>query len=215
MELKLIFLIILGIVSIVYLVSLYFKFSVYQAVLKASLVPLILAVYIFSADRIIVLIILALVFGWLGDVLLLKGNDFRFFAAGLVSFLLGHICYIIAMGCFIEQFNVTVLVISAALSVIFGLTAFKIINPVKTMKTPVFAYKTAILIMVIFALQIFITKGGSFGILVFTGSLLFLSSDSTLAYDTFKKPTKYGKYFLMITYILAQLLIALGFAAVK
>jgi len=213
-DLKLIFLIILGIVSIAYLVSLYFKFSIYQAVLKASLVPLVLAVYLVAADKILVLIVLALIFGWIGDIFLLKGNNFRFFSIGLVSFLLGHICYIIAMYGFIEQFNVTVLVISAALSVIFGLTAFRIVNPVKIMKIPVFAYKTIILVMVIFALQIFVTSGGRFGILVFTGSLLFLASDSTLAYDTFKKKTKYGKYFLMFTYILAQLLIALGFAAV-
>jgi uncharacterized membrane protein YhhN len=211
MEPKIVFLVILGVVSVVYLVTLFFKYGLFQAILKCCLVPLVLAVYIFGAEKILLPIVLALVFGWVGDVLLLKDSAFRFFILGLVSFLIVHICYIIAMYEFARPFHITVLVISIAVGACIGFLLFKIFRPTAEMKIPIIAYETTIIIMAIFALQLFLAQDFSFGVFVLAGSLCFLVSDSTLAYDTFRKKLKYGAFIIMLTYIAAQLLITLGF----
>jgi uncharacterized membrane protein YhhN len=211
MELKNIFLLLLGIVSAVYLTLLFFKTSKLQWILKCCLIPLVLAFYIFGAQKIYLPIVLALVFGWAGDVLLLKISNLRYFRLGLVSFLIGHIFYIAAMYSFARPFNLTVLCISMVFTVVFGIFLFRLVRPGNEMKTPVIAYETIIIIMTLFALQVFIVQGGSFGVLVLAGSLCFLISDSLLAYNTFRKQTKLLYFSVMLTYIAAQFLIALGF----
>jgi uncharacterized membrane protein YhhN len=213
MDLKLIFLVILAAVSAVYLVSLFFKKGIVQAVLKCCLVPLILAIYIFGAENILAPIVLALVFGWLGDIFLLDISDPRRFKLGIAGFLLGHICYIIAMFNYARPFYTTVLVVSIAVVIVLGFSIVKIARPGKEMKIPVIAYAAIIMAMAIFAVQVFAVQGGAFGALVLAGSLCFVASDSTLAYVIFRKPSKLGDFFVMLTYIAAQLLITLGFSA--
>jgi uncharacterized membrane protein YhhN len=209
MELKLIFLVILGVVSLVYLITLFFKESIFQFILIGCLVPLVLAVYIFGADKILPTIVLALVFAWLGDVLLVKISNPLCFKLGLASFLIGHIFYIITMFSYAQPFNIIVLIISVIAAVCYGIISFKMVQPSNEMKIPVIAYETIILIMAIFALQLFLTQGGLFGAFVFAGSLCFVASDTMLALVTFRKKPLY--VYVMITYIAAQLLITLGF----
>jgi len=211
-NLMFIFLVILGVVSVVYLVSLFFKQGLFQGILKGCLMPLVLAVYIFGAEKILLSIVLALVLGWMGDILLLKSSIPRFFIMGLASFLLGHVCYIIAMYGFAHPLHIPALVISIAVAACLGILIFKIVRPPAEMKIPVIAYEITIMTMAIFALQLFLAQGSTFGALVLAGSLCFVVSDFTLAYDTFRKGPKYASFIIMITYIAAQFLITLGFA---
>jgi len=214
MNMQYIFLGILGIVSVVYLITLFFKDSLLQFILKGCLMPLVLAVYISGAEIIVLPIILALVFAWAGDILLIKISNLLCFRLGLASFLFGHICYIIAMFKYTQPFNIPVLAISILVAACAGFILFKIIKPTSDMKIPVIAYETIILIMAIFAFQLFLANpagqaGTLFGIYVLAGSLSFLASDSALALVTFQKKPYY--VFCMFTYIAAQLLITLGF----
>ena len=209
MELKLIFLVILGVVSLIYLITLFFKDSILQYILKGCLVPLILAVYFSGANIILLTIILALVFGWLGDIFLLKISNLLCFRLGLASFLLGHIFYIITMFNYAQPFHILILIISFLVAVCYGIVIFKFIQPTKEMKIPVIAYETILLTMAIFALQLFLAQGRKFGAFVFAGSIFFVASDSMLALATFRK--KALNVPVMFTYIAAQLLIVLGF----
>ena len=211
MDLSFIFLAVLGIVSMVYLITLFLKPTILQYILKGCLAPLIIAVYLTNANIILLPIVLALVFAWAGDILLVKISNLLCFRLGLASFLIGHICYIIAMFGFAQPFHVPALVISAAAGASLGFLLFKIIKPTADMKIPVIAYETIIIIMAIFAFQLFLSQGSYFGILVFVGSLSFLASDTSLALVTFQKKPFY--VFCMATYIAAQLLITLGFSA--
>jgi len=209
MDLKLIFLVILGVVSIVYLITLFFKDSILQCILKGCLVPLILAVYLCGANTILLPIILALVFGWLGDIFLLKISNLLCFRLGLASFLLGHIFYIVMMITYAQPFNIIVLIISVLVAVCYGIFMFRMVKPTPDMKIPVIAYETILFTMAVFALQLFLSQGGKFGAFVFAGSIFFVASDSMLALATFRK--KALNVPVMITYIAAQLLIVLGF----
>jgi len=216
-DLHFIFLIILGIVSMVYLATLHKKPGILQYILKSCLMPLILAVYISDANHIFLPIILAMVFAWAGDILLIKINNLLCFRLGLASFLFGHICYIIAMFKYAMPPNVLILIISIVIAAGLGFLIYKIVKPTNDMKIPVIIYETTILIMAIFASQLFINhlsgEGSTFGLLVFIGSLFFVASDSSLAMVTFQKKPFY--VFCMSTYITAQLLIALGFATIR
>jgi len=212
MNLHIIFLIILAVVSVVYLTTLFFKASIFQHILKGCLIPLILAVYLTGANIILLPIILALAFAWAGDVLLIKISNLLCFRLGLASFLIGHLCYIIAMSGYAMPFNVPVLIISAAAAAVLAVFLFRVIKPTSEMKIPVIAYETIILIMAIFALQLFLAQGSTFGIFVLIGSVNFVASDTSLALTTFRNKPYY--VFCMTTYIAAQLLIALGFCKV-
>ena len=215
MDLQFGFLIVLGFVSLIYLITLFFKPTPFQYVLKSCLIPLILAVYLTGANVILLPIVLALVFAWTGDVLLIKISNLLCFRLGLASFLIGHICYIIAMFGFGQPFNIPVLIISAAAGVVLGFFIVKLIKPSKEMKIPVIAYTVIILTMAIFALQLFLAQnispeaGFYFGVLVLAGSICFVASDTSLALVTFQNKPYY--VFCMATYIAAQLLITLGF----
>ena len=203
----------LAAVSLVYLVTLFFKQGILQSVLKGCLVPLILAIYIVGSGRILVPVVLALVFGWIGDVLLLNIADLRRFRLGLASFLAGHICFIIAFFSFITSFAILPLIISIAAAAVFGFCVFKFVRPNKEMKYPVIAYEVIIMMMAIAAVQVFFARGGDFGVFALAGSVSFVISDSTLAFDTFRKKSRIGYFIVMVTYIAAQLLITLGFSA--
>jgi uncharacterized membrane protein YhhN len=213
MDLKVIFLIILGVVSVVYLNLLVRKPGLLQSILKGCLMPLVLLVYVFGTlganKEIILWIILALVFAWIGDILLLKISNLLCFRLGLVSFLIGHLCYIIAMFAFIQPLNIPVLVVCIVVAVCLGIILYRLVQPSNEMKIAVFAYETIILAMAIFALQLFVAQGSPFGAFVLAGSICFVASDTALALATFRQ--KPYNLFVMITYIAAQLLITLGF----
>jgi uncharacterized membrane protein YhhN len=211
MELKMVFLVILAVVSVIYLISLFFKFGLFQMILKGCLLPLILAVYIFGAKIILLPVVLALILGWIGDIFLLKIGNVSFFRIGLASFLAGHICYILAMFNYTQPFNITALACGIAVAVVLAFFIFKIVRPNAEMKIPVIFYEMVIFVMAVFAVQLFLAQGGYFGAFVLAGSLCFVVSDGMLAFDTFRKKTKYGFFFVMVTYILAQLFIILGF----
>jgi uncharacterized membrane protein YhhN len=86
----------------------------------------------------------------------------------------------------------------------------KIIQPGKEMLPFVIAYDIVILTMVISALQVFISHGSPFGVLILAGGLCILTSDSILAFFTFKRKPRYGDLAVMSSYIGAQLCLALG-----
>jgi uncharacterized membrane protein YhhN len=205
---------VLAVVAAAYLVSLFFKQGIFQAVGKSCLLPLILAVYIAGSNRIVIPVVMALVFGWIGDLLLLKIQDTRFFRLGLISFLLGHVCYIPTMLYFAGGLNIPVLGISLIIAAALGIFIRRLVRPNKEMKIPSLVYETVILLMAVSALQFFIGQGFPSGALIFAGSLCFLISDSLLAFITFRTPSVFMYFLVMVTYIAAQLCIVLGFTGV-
>jgi uncharacterized membrane protein YhhN len=184
-------------------------------------------VYLLSAESLTLTIILALAFGWGGDILLIKIDNKTFFRLGLGCFLLGHVCYIFSILNFTPAVHPTVLVISCITAIPLGVIILKIIHPDKAMLIPVIAYTVIIESMVLCALQFLINRQNFIGAAVFGGSLCFLASDSLLAYFTFRKlpPNPEGKVplrkitgrrniLVMFTYILAQAGLILGLAYV-
>jgi uncharacterized membrane protein YhhN len=213
MDLQVVFLSLFGIISAVYLTTLAFKPGILQYILKSCLMPILLVVYIYGvgSNNVFLPVIAALVFAWIGDVLLVKINNISCFKFGLASFLIGHLFYIVSMYRLIDSFHIPAFLVSVLIAACFCVIAFKAVKPSKEMKIPVIAYEMIIMLLAIFACQLFMAQNSAFGVLVFAGSLCFVVSDTFFALETFRGYKIY--FWAMLTYISAQILIILGFCA--
>jgi uncharacterized membrane protein YhhN len=157
-------------------------------------------------------ILFALAFSWLGDVLLMFENkDELFFFLGLSAFLLAHIFYII---CFIrvqrtEKLRSNLFILTIA--VLYGVLILKFLLPhLGKMKWPVLIYGAIITVMFTMALHMIFLKNKQAGYLMATGALLFVTSDSVLAINKFYHSFELAGFIIILTYGLAQFLIAEG-----
>lgn len=141
-----------------------------------------------------------------GDVFLMFPD--KLFKASLVAFLTAHVFYILA---FKPGPGRPVSVGILLPFMIFGLLMFRTLAPsLGALKLPVLIYIAAITVMAWLAASRFIYEGGTRPLFAFAGAVLFLVSDSVLAYDRFAKEIGPAQIIILGTYFPAQLLIALS-----
>ena len=158
---------------------------------------------------------LGLIFSLAGDVFLMLPREQ--FIAGLVSFLLAHVAYIIGFSLTPPPINLPGLI----LALVILLTAFQIFRRIAAgldstnnseLKLPVLVYTIVISLMLLSALFTFLRPEWSFlpSIIVSFGALLFLLSDTFLAWNKFVTPLRFGNLLVIINYHIGQMLIILG-----
>lgn len=160
------------------------------------------------------LMVAALVFSWFGDVLLLLDKQYKsFFIYGLIAFLTAHIFYIFYFLKIRKANGVAHLprrAIFAAIAV-YTISLFLFLAPnVKSLLVPVAVYALVISTMLAVSVAAFDFARQSFGKICVAGTLLFIVSDSILAINRFAAPFEFAPVFVMLTYGLAQFLIAEG-----
>lgn len=139
-----------------------------------------------------------LVFSLGGDVFLMFE---RRFVAGLVSFLIGHILYVVGLS--LAPTSSAGLVIGLAVVLVIAATVGRsIVNAVRggpqaALTMPVVAYIAVISAMVVAAF-------GTTAATAIIGALLFYASDAILAWNRFVRPLPHGGLAVMVTYHLAQ-----------
>ncbi len=149
---------------------------------------------------------LGLFFAWLGDCILMYSNP-TYFIFGLGAFLITHVLYIYI---FYNQKNKVQL--QTFLVIIVPILYFLFIYSKipKPIVLPVIAYFLVIVSMAVVASMADLrTKAYK---LIFAGAVLFVVSDSILAYNKFVSPVVLSSFWIMATYGLAQYLIVRGFA---
>jgi len=149
------------------------------------------------------IIFLGLVLGALGDVFLL-GSGSKAFVAGLVSFLLGHVAYVIAFASL--GTSTTYAVVTAALMVVLMVVIARWVFPHATdMRLPIAVYMVVIALMCAAAV-------GAAGVgatwLVPVGALMFTASDIAVVRDRFVSRAFINRAWGLPLYYAAQLLIA-------
>jgi len=158
---------------------------------------------------------LALVFSLAGDIFLMLPREK--FIGGLISFLLGHIAYTIGLLPSLPEVNLA----SIFVALLVGMTAFTLyrsiaaglyISSQQKMKVPVLIYTLAIGLMVTAALLTMVMPNWNTwaSLTVSGGALLFLISDSWLAWDRFVAPLKNRNLRVMMTYHLGQIGLVVG-----
>jgi len=156
-------------------------------------------------------LLLGMVFCWVGDLLLVSNSSRSLFLLGLTSFLLGHVAYIGAFAVRTVSFPA---VLGAALPmVLFAWAVLRWLNPHldARMRWPVWCYVIAISTMMAMAVGTFAVAGNW---LIPAGALLFLLSDLAVARDRFIAPGFINRAWGLPVYFCAQMVLAaaLGFA---
>ncbi len=183
-----------------------------QITLKPLLMPSLAAYFLYSVrqkNKLAFLIIIALLFSWIGDVMLMfEEINTVYFMLGLVSFLLAHIAYIFVFNKSSQNFKPKIFTYSTGfLLILFGVLMLLLMwTGLGNLKLPVTVYTTVIMLMGISAL--FRKADGAS--LVLIGAILFISSDSLLALNKFYKGFEVADFWVMLTYILAQYFIVTG-----
>lgn len=154
-------------------------------------------------------ILVGLLFCFGGDVALMFDSK-RSFLAGLVSFLIGHVVYAVAMvsfnGFFFSGIATTLVV------VLIGLPIYGYLHSgLGSMKVPVIAYMIVISIMLHSAILTFRSDyfNPAQAWLLAAGAALFYISDVILAINRFKRPFSFNRISLLFYYA-GQLGIALS-----
>lgn len=184
--------------------------------LKPFLLPfLLLAVYFSGNFPSKKFLLIALVFSWIGDIILLFADRHElFFIVGLIAFLISHIVYILLFNKQLKyknRKNKAIFWIGVTCIIVYLFTMISILLPsLGDLTIPVFVYALVISTMLLFALKGFLNweEPGNWYILI--GAIAFISSDSILAFNKFYDPIVLSSFLIMITYLLAQYLIVVG-----
>jgi len=214
---KLSWIILFIIILLADLIVVYVGNETLRFITKPLLVPLLVG-YFYSAtasfrSSLKKWIIFALVFSWIGDVLLMfESANSIFFIFGLIAFLIAHIFYILLYENIIRLENIKKNYWLFIPVLVYYLLLIYILSPhLENMKWPVRIYGVVISYMLVQALQAGrIRNNRAAAILTIAGAGLFITSDSILALNKFYKPLEYSGILIMLTYGIAQLLITLG-----
>jgi uncharacterized membrane protein YhhN len=197
-------LVIYGAIGIINLYSAFFFKEGIRKISKCCLMPALLIFYLLGTEIILIPVIAALIFSWAGDIFLINKDKQIFFKLGLAAFLVSHIFYIIAFLSLAKTINIIALVISLVIAVPLGLVILKTLNASPPMKVPVAVYAVAIILMSISALQLLLSHPGFPETIVFLASIIYIFSDTFMAYLLFHGKPKYFNFITMIPYIIAQ-----------
>lgn len=187
-----------GIVSIIELAMAHSSVRyVTKPLLMILLAAFVYASHLNSASQRI--LFMTLLFAWLGDVfLLIPGNNPLFFQLGLASFLFMQVAYIrqfIGFGAFKWSWWLI-----PVLLYVLSFLAYLYPTLPTALVGPVIVYALALGSMLYFAFQLRISA-------LTYGAVLFVLSDSLLAFAKFKFEYPWNSFAVMSTYILAQLLL--------
>ncbi len=183
---------------------------------KPFLLLLLLLFYLAAAKERSLPLVLALLFSWLGDVLLIPRGH-RWFALGGISFMLAHLLFIqvyvnhirwegLPWGLVIP---VTALYFLAALRVILAVRE----KTPRFMIFPMYFYLLANSAMNSFAFMQLLSLRSPGALTAYLGAILFYLSDCTLFLVRYhkKKNLVYHRHFtVMLTYLLGETFITVG-----
>jgi uncharacterized membrane protein YhhN len=161
-------------------------------------------------------VLIAFFFSWVGDnFLMLSEKNELFFFAGVGGFFFAQLAYIFTFAKYRETNGKGFLQKKPWLSIFFlayvaGMLALLFPGLEGMMKPVITIYALSLMLMSMMALN----RGGRVGAdsfkLVFAGSLLFLLSDSMIAFNKFHSEIPLAGFLIMLSYIAAQYLIMRG-----
>ena len=159
-----------------------------------------LGFYVLAARSVSAAIVLALIFSWIGDVLLMP-KGVKWFTAGGIAFMISHAFFVLGYWKDVDFHKIPVLLIvflalffAAAVAVIFS--KLKPHLP-KALFYPMFLY--------------LLINGTAATLTTAIGAALFFVSDSSLFFVRFKKDSRLKTHFLvMLTYSIGEFLIVCG-----
>lgn len=181
---------------------------------KPFILLLLLAFYWLSAEKILITVILALIFSWIGDVLLIP-RGVKWFTAGGIAFMVSHIFFILTYARLTDFSRISRvwMIILPVLFITSTLIIFSKLRPhlPKALFYPMLLYLLINGGMNCFAWFRSMANPGLAAVITAIGALLFYISDSSLFFVRFDKNSPLKTHFLvMLTYSIGEFLIVLG-----
>lgn len=189
------------------LVAIFFDIPVLQTISKPLIIPSLLLWYLASSGSINQWYVVALIFSFIGDVLLLdKANLFLF---GIGAFLITQVLYIFIFSSKLPKSKMITKVQAAFPFLLFFIGLIKFLEPgLGDFLIPVVVYGLAISIFGMVSLLNFLINNDTLHLKLLIGATLFIISDSMIALNKFDQEREFFPVAIMITYIVAQYLIA-------
>jgi uncharacterized membrane protein YhhN len=184
--------------SLVYLLIILFGKEEIAWFLKPFLLPfLILAVYVHERFITKKVLLTALTLSWIGDIILMFSDK-------------GELLFSKQLKIYLKKSKIIFWIGVTAIAFYLIVIMLILLPSLGDLKIPVFVYALTISIMLLFALKGFMNwhKPASIDILI--GAIVFVASDSLLAFDKFYAPLQYSSFLIMATYLIAQYLIVIG-----
>ena len=185
---------------------------------KCFLMPFLAMTYYLGCpkEKFSKVILFAILFGYLGDILLLIEG---LFLLGVVSFLVGHLLYIVTFfaetGLKNYRKNLLVLLLVCVVYFYIETEVLGYFRPALVkfgLWGPLFVYTSILSALNISSALYAYCYRNIYSILAYIGSIIFYVSDCILAKQLFFEYNKYYQISIMFTYILGQSLISLGMA---
>jgi uncharacterized membrane protein YhhN len=213
---KTIWIVLFASVLLIDLVAVYSNNESLRFITKPLLIPL-LAIYLlrqtnFATSSLKVWVFLSLFFSWVGDILLLfEERGPNFFLFGLSAFFVAQVFYIV----FFHNIRMREYIRGNALLLLLVIVYYSILVSVLSpylgnMKLPVRIYGVVLSFMLMLAMHTMLGKNKKAALWMMTGAVLFVASDSLLAFNKFFAPFNNAGLIIMLTYGLAQLFITEG-----
>lgn len=185
---------------------------------KTLLMPLLFLAFFYSLPyrpKFALVFSAAIFFSWIGDIMLMFDSRYPvLFIVGLLFFLIVHICYIVF---FIQIYQKVKLhrgkgkLISIIVTLAYVLFILYLLWPgLGDLKIPVMIYAVTIGCMLVSTLILTGKLPEETLYCFISGALLFVISDSMLAYNKFRQAFSLASPLIMITYCMAQLLLTIG-----
>ena len=200
------------VVSIVHLVFCYIENELARKITKCMTTGM-LFLAVVCAIPTEPLVYIGLLLGLTGDACLLKKHKVWPFVGGMLSFLAGHICYIISFMRLCGELHWAYYVATVLFCILFPIVLFHQGNKIVHQKHLAFggvAYFGFLFLDLIWSIIACVTGNVDFVLLCVFGSVCFIASDIFLTMTLFKKDVKRRDFFIMSTYLLAQALIVVG-----
>lgn len=205
------FIISMSLFLITCIIHLYYCFKEIEKnrkITKCFLMPLLMLILI-SVKCESILLYLALTFSTIGDIFLIRKEKKPLFVIGAIAFLLTHVCYLVFMHNELVISVSTIWYVIMCISIIVLLMVFiKILSKHFKKLTPAcFIYALVLLLELTFSIIAIKTNKACTQYIMIFGFSLFILSDSILAYTKFVKDVKRRDFYIMGTYVSAQIAI--------
>lgn len=152
--------------------------------------------------------------GMVGDVALLKKHKIMPFVIGMVSFLAGHILYILTYIKLCAPMHWGFYVFTGVYCVLFPVLFYNVCHKIVHQRGIAFggtAYFGYLFLNFIWAIIACAYGHTNYCLLCVFGAFCFIVSDIFLSYTMFKRNVRRRDFYIMITYLFAQGLIVAGF----
>lgn len=184
--------------------------------LKPFLLPFLLyLVYTFEKFPTKNILLTALLFSWIGDIILMFADKGElYFIFGLVAFLISHIVYIVVFNKQLKTEiykNKAIFWMGVGFVLVYLIAMLTLLLPsLGELKIPVVVYAMIISTMLLFAFKGSLHWRNPANIYVLLGAIVFVASDSILAINKFYKTLPLASFWIMTTYLVAQFCITSG-----